>query len=173
MIVRRAEISDAKQIAKVHVDSWRTTYKGIIPDDVLDSLSYQKREERWAIIIPNDFVFVAETKEGESVGFSTGAKERSGNYKGYFGEISSIYILEEHQGKGLGKSLVKPIIQELEKLEIYSMIVLVLEDNDSRLFYESLGAKKIDKLQVEIGGKKLNELVYGWGNTKTIYKDNG
>ena len=170
MIVRRAEISDAKQIAKVHVNSWRTTYKGIIPDEVLDNLSYEKREERWATIIPKEIVFVAESKEREIVGFSTGGKERSGNYKGYVGELSSIYILEEHQGKGIGRSLVKPIIQELEKLEIYSMIVLVLEDNDSRLFYESLGAEKIDKLQVEIGGKKLNELVYGWDNIKTIFR---
>mgnify|MGYP005750503805 FL=1 len=170
MIVRPAQLSDAKKIARVHVNSWRTTYKGIIPDEVLDNLSYEKREERWATIIPNEIVFVAETKEGEIVGFSTGGKERSGHYNGYVGELSSIYILEEHQGKGIGKLLVKPIIQELEKLSIYSMIVLVLEENDSRLFYEALGAKIIDKLQVEIGGKKLNELVYGWDNTKTIFK---
>ena len=29
----------------------------------------------------------------------------------------------------------------------------------------------MDKLQVEIGGKELNELVYGWDNTKTIFKN--
>lgn len=42
------------------------------------------------------------------------------------------------------------------------MLVLVLEDNPSRHFYEKLGAKKIDSIIVEIGGVKLNELVYGW-----------
>ena len=36
------------------------------------------------------------------------------------------------------------------------MLVLVLEDNNSRLFYEALGGKEIDKVEVEIAGKKLN-----------------
>ena len=33
MKIRQANIEDAQGIGKVHVDSWRTTYKGILPDD--------------------------------------------------------------------------------------------------------------------------------------------
>lgn len=47
MIIRRAIISDAPGIAKVHVDSWRTTYKGIIPQSFLDGLSYEQRTKLW------------------------------------------------------------------------------------------------------------------------------
>lgn len=42
MQIRKATINDAEGIAKVHVDSWRTTYKGIIPDEFLYNLSYKK-----------------------------------------------------------------------------------------------------------------------------------
>ncbi|EIJ79686.1 GNAT family N-acetyltransferase [Bacillus methanolicus] len=64
--------------------------------------------------------------------------------------------------------LVKRVINELKNLKIYSMLVLVLEDNSSRYFYEALGGEKIDTVEVEIFGKNLNELVYGWHDIRTI-----
>ncbi|USK47893.1 GNAT family N-acetyltransferase [Bacillus sp. CMF12] len=167
MNIRKAVLNDAKGIAEVHVDSWRTTYKNIIPDEFLNNLSYQRREELWINNIPKGNVFVAENDKGEIVGFSSGGIERSGKYKEYQGELSSIYILKEFQGQGIGKALTNPVIKELEKLGINSMLVFVLEENDSRLFYETIGGKIIDKIEVEIAGKKLKELVYGWDNIRT------
>lgn len=168
MNIRKAVLNDAKGIAKVHVDSWRTTYKNIIPDEFLNNLSYQRREELWINNIPKGNVFVAENDKGEIVGFSSGGIERSGKYKEYQGELSSIYILKEFQGQGIGKALTNPVIRELEKLGINSMLVFVLEENGSRLFYEKIGGKIIDTVEVEIAGKKLKELVYGWDNIRTL-----
>jgi L-amino acid N-acyltransferase YncA len=162
MNIRKAVLSDAKGIARVHVDSWRTTYANIMAEDYLNQLSYEKREEMWNSIIPNGGVYVAENNEGTIVGFSSGGKERSGEYPGFSGELYAIYILKEYQGNGLGKALVKPIVKELQDQQIDSMVVCVLEENDSHLFYEALGGKKIDTIEVEIGGMMLNELVYGW-----------
>lgn len=170
MKIRAAKLSDASGIAKVHVDSWRTTYKNIIPDEFLNKLSYQRREELWSNNIPEGNVFVAENDEGKIVGFSSGCKERSGKYKEYQGELSSIYILKDFQGQGIGMSLAMSVIKELEKLGINTMLVFVLEDNNSRLFYEAMGGKIIDKVEVEIAGKKLIELVYGWDNISIISK---
>jgi len=51
--IRQADIADAKAIAKVHVDSWRTTYANIVPDDYLTNLSYESREHNWQKTIPN------------------------------------------------------------------------------------------------------------------------
>ncbi|EWG12883.1 GNAT family N-acetyltransferase [Cytobacillus firmus] len=168
MKIRTAKLSDAGGIAKVHVDSWRTTYKNIIPEEFLENLSYQSREELWINIIPKGIVFVAENDEGQIVGFSSGGKERSGDYKEYQGELSSIYILKEFQGQGIGKALVKSVIKELGKSGMNTMLVFVLADNNSALFYEAMGGKIIDKIEVEIAGKKLNELVYGWDTIDTL-----
>ncbi|MCP1495113.1 L-amino acid N-acyltransferase YncA [Peribacillus frigoritolerans] len=168
MRIRKAVLTDAKGIAKVHVDSWKTTYANIIPDEYLNNLAYEGREQLWKGNIPNSDVFVAENEEGKIVGFSSGGKERSGKYPDYTGELYAIYILKEYQGNGLGKLLVKPIIEELQQKNFFSMIVLVLEDNSFRLFYETLGGEKIDTIEVNISGKKLNELVYGWDNIRTL-----
>lgn len=168
MRIRAARLSDAGGIAKVHVDSWRTTYKNIIPEEFLENLSYQSREELWINIIPKGIVFVAENDEGQIVGFSSGGKERSGEYKEFQGELTSIYILKEFQGQGIGKALVQSVTKELGKSGMNTMLVFVLADNNSTLFYEAMGGKVIDKIEVEIAGKKLYERVYGWDTIDTL-----
>ncbi|WP_342601040.1 GNAT family N-acetyltransferase [Psychrobacillus sp. FSL H8-0483] len=169
MKVREAKLSDANGIALVHVDSWRITYRSILPNEYLMNLSYKRREQFWEANIPNGNVFVAENDEGKIVGFASGGKERSGKYKEYEGELSSIYILKEYQGQGIGKLLVKSVIKEIQNSGISTMLVLVLEDNNSRWFYEAIGGKQINKVIVEIAGKKINELVYGWDNIGNIF----
>ncbi|WP_226036574.1 GNAT family N-acetyltransferase [Aquibacillus saliphilus] len=168
MNIRKSIPDDAKGVAKVQVDSWKTTYVNIIPDEYLNQMTYKSREQKWKDIISNQAVYVAETNDGEIIGFSNGGTERSGVYPKYKGELYAIYILKTHQRKGLGKLLLEPIIEELKQKNIFSMTVLVLEENSSRLFYESLGAKKIDTVEIEILGKKLNEIVYGWENVRAI-----
>ncbi|MCC3356075.1 GNAT family N-acetyltransferase [Bacillus sp. REN16] len=169
MKIRKAILSDAKGIAKVHVDSWRTTYKGIIPDEFLQRLSYESREKMWERGIPNGHILVAENNSGEIAGFACGGKERSGSYENYQGELYAIYILQEYQGQGLGKKLVIPVVKQLLDKDFNTMLVLVLEENKSCLFYEALGARKLNTFEVEIGGKNLKEAVYGWDNLKANF----
>ncbi|RFB14722.1 GNAT family N-acetyltransferase [Bacillus sp. HNG] len=169
MKIRKAVLSDARGIAQVHVDSWRTTYSGIVPDVYLEKLSYESREKAWKSRIPNGHVFVAENEQGEIVGFACGGKERSENYENFQGELYAIYVFQEYQGQGLGKKLVTPVVQQLLDKDINTMLVLVLEENKSCLFYETLGARKLDVVEVEIGGKNLKEAVYGWDNLKASF----
>ncbi len=63
MIIRKAELKDISGIAKVHVDSWRTTYKGIVPDSFLDNLSYENREQIWKRGIEENHIYIAEDDE--------------------------------------------------------------------------------------------------------------
>lgn len=104
-------MNDALGIAKVHVDSWRTTYKGIVPGTYLNNLSYSKREEVWRKNLLSGEVWVAETDEGEIIGFSSGGKERSGNYPGFEGEVYAIYLLKGYQKQGIGKRLILPLVE--------------------------------------------------------------
>lgn len=45
MQIRKATPSDAEGIARVHVESWKSTYINIVPEDFLKNLSYEKRVE--------------------------------------------------------------------------------------------------------------------------------
>ncbi|TCP18025.1 acetyltransferase (GNAT) family protein [Scopulibacillus darangshiensis] len=168
MKFRKANSNDALGVARVQVDSWKTTYKNIVPDEYLEQMTYESREKKWKDIISKQAVFVAENNKGEIVGFSNAGKERTGKYPDYKGELYAIYILKEYQGKGIGKLLLKPVVEYLKEKNIFSMTVWVLEKNKSRLFYEHLGAREIEGVRIEIMGKRLNELAYGWKDITEI-----
>jgi len=104
---------------------------------------------------------VAENDAGDIVGFASGGKERSGKYIGFEGELYAIYILKEYQGHGIGRALVTAIAEEIKRMGWTSMLILVLKDNNACQFYETLGAKKLDTVDIHIAGKKLFEDVYG------------
>lgn len=71
MLIRPAQVSVAAAIAKVHVDSWRTTYRGMVPDSYLQALSYEQRTRRWQDALSDSdnqrFVYVAENEVGKVI----------------------------------------------------------------------------------------------------------
>jgi len=169
MKIRRATHKDAEGIAKVHVDSWRTTYKGIIPDEFLKNLSYEKRTELWIgnISKSDNYLLVAETSEGEIIGFADIWK-RETNTVPDATDLTSIYLLEEYQGKGVGKALLKNLFLQIKEQGYQKVFVEVLEDNKTCSFYEYYGAKLYDTVQIKIGGKILNERIYVWDNVDEV-----
>lgn len=169
MLIRKAQLEDAAGIAKVHVDSWRTTYKGIVPDSFLESLSYEKREQIWRSGIEANGVYIAEDESGRIVGFASGGAERTGKYEAYIGELYAIYLLEGQQGNGVGRKLVRSVVDDLKEKKLNSMLIWALEENPACRFYEKLGGKKVDTAEIEIDGKKLGEVAYGWDNLSDLF----
>lgn len=162
MEIRKAILEDAEQIARIHVDSWRETYKGIVNDSYLEALSYENREKLWQSVIPQNTVYVAEDENKSIIGFANCGKERSGNYQDYQGELYTLYLLKKAHGKGGGKKLFQQCITELKQYNIHSMVVFVLADNPTRTFYEKHGGIELERLTIEIGGDMLNEIAYGF-----------
>src|SRR6476620_2439988 len=106
--IRKATEKDIKGIAKVHVDSWKITYKGIISDEIIDNATYESREKQWENIfkqaVGNEYRYVAETFDQKIIGFIDGGHERTGKYN-CDGELYAIYLLKEYQGNKLGKKI--------------------------------------------------------------------
>ena len=76
-VIRKAVQADAPGIARVHIDSWQTTYRGIVPDEHLAKLSYEEREDLWirAVTDPEQINYVEEVAE-RIVGFANRGKNR-------------------------------------------------------------------------------------------------
>ncbi|WP_397538950.1 GNAT family N-acetyltransferase [Rummeliibacillus pycnus] len=163
MMIQEAKIEDAKEIAKVHVRSWQTTYKGIMSDNFLQNLSVEQRTDLWISNMQRveDIVIVA-IVDDKIIGFASGAKVKEGEYPSYDGDITSIYFYEEYQGKGYGKELLGYLIEKFKQKGFKNAIVKVLEENKSRYFYEKLGAKLIDQCTIQIAGGQANLLTYAW-----------
>ncbi len=167
--VRTAEIDDAAAIARVHVATWRTTYRGLLPDDFLASLDEAGYEERWKRTLgeASARVYVAEGRDGV-VGFASGGRERAGE-TGFSGELYAIYVLREAQGRGHGRRLVHAVVAGLRELGLADMIVWVLRDNKSaRDFYEQLGGVLVRSQPITIGSALLQEVSYGWKSLDAI-----
>ncbi len=173
VLIRKASIGDAVAIARVHVDSWRTTYAGIVRNEYLDSLAYSRREELWSEILvtgePKQNVYVAEDASGKVVGFAWGGPERSGNPT-YQGEIYAIYLLDGYQRKGIGSRLTQAIAKELLAQGFASMLVWVLAENPFRLFYEALGAELVDQGSTTVESVDLTMLAYGWIDLRLLVR---
>ena len=136
-------------------------------------MSYEKREQSWHRVFKNasidkNFTYLAESESSQIIGFANAGIEREENQI-YRGELYAIYILENHQRKGIGSKLVKTVVQRLNRMEINSMIVWVLQDNPARHFYEKLGGKKVSVKEIERKGTKLIEIAYGWTDISNLF----
>jgi GNAT superfamily N-acetyltransferase len=172
MVIRKATIEDVPGIARVHIDSWRTTYKGIVPQRLIDSFTYKAREELWRRALSPDsasFVYVAENADGRIVGFASGgpAGQDAPNHDG---ELYAIYLLQEHQGKGIGRQLFEGVVRTLVERGMRSMAIWVLADYPACGFYERMGGRKVYERQEEIGGGILEEIGYGWDNISGLVR---
>jgi GNAT superfamily N-acetyltransferase len=174
--IRTADVHDAAAIAKVHVESWRATYRGIVADDFLAALSYEQREQLWyqVLIDPSrsSFVYVAEDEHGQIVGFVSGGPERSGDIL-YTGELDAIYLLAPYQGQGIGRRLAVILAKRLIQEGMTALLVWVLAANPARKFYERLGGKLVYEKAITIAGASLIEVAYGWQDARTVVEQPG
>lgn len=170
-LIRPARPEDAPQIARVHVDSWRTTYAGIVPNAFLENLSYERREVWWRHQLSEDrssIFFVAESPAGEVVGFASGGPKLGEKYPDFEGELYAAYLLAEHQRRGYGSRLLGMVAEKLQEAGYGSMLAWVLRENPSRPFYDAVGGRVLGSQEIEIGGVKLEEVAYGWDDLQSL-----
>ncbi len=174
MEIRDARPDDVPTIAKVHVDSWRTTYRDVLPKSYLNDLSYDARETMWAGAFGADsqtFLIVAEDA-GKIAGFAAGgaARKDTPEAKTYGGELYAVYMLESYQRRGLGRRLVAAVAEALIARGHSEMITWVLEDNAACRFYERLGGEFLGSKTVEIADMSLRAVAYGWPDASVLLK---
>ena len=164
-------MEDAEAIERVRVETWRATYRGLLPDVVIDGLrvNVEARRGRLAARPPHQFCFVAEDA-GLVAGYVLGGPERSADPE-YRGEVYAIYVLPAHQGKGLGRALIRESARELASAGSTSLLIWVLRENAiGRAFYERLGGRAVRErpLQELSGAEHHVETGYGWRDTASL-----
>jgi GNAT superfamily N-acetyltransferase len=170
--VREAVPSDRVGMARVHVETWRSTYRGIVPDAHLDALTVQSDLDRgfgrWLTDPPPGWTHrVAVLPEGEVIGFAVGGTSREED-PAYRGELGAIYVLREHQRHGVGTALLREIVGHVLSLGHRSMFVWVLEGNPYQAFYAKLGGVVVRRRTAPVAGTTLPELAYGWSDLSVL-----
>ena len=169
MQIRQANPKDAPRIAWVHLESWKTTYPGIVPQSYMDGLKVETGIQNWRERLTQadgPIVFVAED-EAEIFGFAAGGTMIH-PVDGFDGELGAIYLLLSHQRRGAGAALVRRMASALVERGFLSMVVWVLKANPSRRFYERMGGVLVAEQGIEIGGVTLPEVAYGWKDLREL-----
>jgi GNAT superfamily N-acetyltransferase len=170
--VQQANASDGRAIAQVQVDSWHTSYRGIVPDALLDELHVEERVHWWERVLTDGtdgrFTFVAEDETGQIVGYASGGPSRS-QIPCYAGEIYAIYLVHSHQRRGIGRQPVATVAAQLARDGRHSMLLWVFKENwAARRFYERLGGRLIGSKPMELAGVELEEVAYGWPDSTAL-----
>jgi GNAT superfamily N-acetyltransferase len=174
--VRLAAPDDAPTIADIHVRSWRTTYRGLVPDPILDGLSIERRTSGWRGAIERqagelaqapatalERTWVVETAVGV-VGFAgsgPGRAESAPPLAGS-GEVYAIYLAPGSLGQGYGRTLFEHAVSDLHARAFDPIVVWVFEANaTARRFYETAGFRPDGvRFTIDFDGVPIDEIRY-------------
>jgi GNAT superfamily N-acetyltransferase len=141
--VRPLRAEDIEGVVDVHMNGWRTAYRGIVADEILDGLDRDRWLQRYQNQARPDwpwqtFVAVAERPLGH-VTFGPYREQGSEDTDPAVGEILSIYIDSSVYGTGVGAHLFETALELLPQHEVR---LWVLEENmRARRFYEKYGLR--------------------------------
>ena len=167
--IRPAAAGDAAAISRIYVETWRTTYAGMVPDRVLVGMSEARQRMRWAQWFQRpggEFCIVAQDQGAGLVGFASCGPARARPLAGAgikaAGEVFTLYVLPDFQGRGVGRRLLGGAFQGLADRRYGAAVVWVLAANPARFFYEALGGRRVAEQEERLWGTRLPEYAYLW-----------
>ncbi|WP_119459630.1 GNAT family N-acetyltransferase [Rhodospirillaceae bacterium SYSU D60014] len=181
LVIRPASQTDARAIARVHVETWRSTYAGSLPDRVVVRMSTENKTAVWREMIgrrgSREAILVAAVPGAGVVGFascgpaaSTLLRPRSvlQAAEPYAGEVYTLYVLPDWQEKGIGRRLLCGCFRALAEAGLESAFLWVLASNPSRFFYEAMGGLRAGERDEALWGAVLHEAAYGWPDLSVL-----
>ena len=139
LTTRKAIYEDYACIANIHFSSWNAAYAELLPATYVNKAnSLPAKVKMWQKIIvhPDVSVWIAydDNKPQSSVGF-IGCFN-----KGDDCEITTLYVLPEYQGLGIGSQLMTTLLEEVSNSTMHQLYLWVLETNTTAMrFYNKFG----------------------------------
>jgi GNAT superfamily N-acetyltransferase len=171
MMIQTAKPEDAEAIARLHADSWRDTYRGMVPDRLLDGPMAEERLSQWRTVLtalPSGRVVLCAHAGAVLLGFISGGPRRGGP-TGYDAEVYALYVARAHRGQGVGRRLLGHMAERLALFGHDGLLTWVLAANlGARRFYQRLGAVEVAEKEEAVGGTPLIEIGYGWAEIRDL-----
>jgi ribosomal protein S18 acetylase RimI-like enzyme len=169
--IRRARGSDAPAIGRVHVETWRAAYAGLLPDAMLVRMSDVRQTAWWARALgdPREArgIFVADDEAMGVVGFGSCGPVREtpeglDGTETRVGEVYTLYVEPDFQNQGLGRRLLDAMFRQLQADGCDAAVLWMLADNPTRFFYEGLGGTVVGRRVDRMAGTEVDEVAYAW-----------
>ena len=161
--IRRANPTDAEQIAAVHDDAWREAYRGLIPGGELERMIARRGPDWWRRAVAQGSRLLVFSLHGKIGGYVSYGRNRALSMD-FDGEIFELYLLPEYQGMGFGARLFRAGRADLAAHGLDTMLVWTLSDNVRAVeFYRRRGGLEVRRASEHFGGEKLGRLAFGFG----------
>lgn len=171
MFIREIIKNDINDISKIYTDSWKTTYKNILPESLLKNMSYESSKEKWLsyINIKNHGGFVA-LDNNKIVGFAM-YKPENNLYKCLL--LDSLHVIKSAQGKGIGKKLIFTIGKYAYDNKYEKMYIYIVKGNEkAEKIYNYLGARHYKDFIDNFDGSLSNSSILLWDNLNIFLNNN-
>jgi L-amino acid N-acyltransferase YncA len=168
MTIREARESDASSMAKIHVDVSRSTFRGLLPDEILTNFfSYEGLEDAWRKDLLgaghrlHHSYWVAEGDSGDVVGFAAAGygKHLAGTYDS---EVLAIYVVEKSHRMGVGRNLFTSMVQGLVERRKSSLVAWTLPGTPSCHFFAAVGGFALGEQSLAIGSVNVVQSGFEW-----------
>lgn len=161
---RWAQLGDHLAITEVFYACWTQSYRGVLPDRLVDSLGWDDASKLWQRVLtevaPGELVLaVAGTGANEQVlGVLRLDPAESSTGEPGWGMIHSLYVSPNAQGRGVGTLLLNVARSSLEEFGCTQARLWVFRDNHpSRKFYHAHGGLPTgqERVQPEFGEPEI------------------
>ncbi len=148
--IRRALISDLDVIGRIALASLEDTYKGVLNTEQIDylyDLSYSQGSLKNQFDEGQKFFMAA--LDGEDVGFASLLQEGPELFR-----MSKIYVDENYQRRGVGRTLLLHMLDEIKKIhpEPCTVELALNRFNESLPFYTKMGFSRVREQITDMGG---------------------
>lgn len=153
---------DIPQVLQVLVQSYQTTYLGLLEQSSLDNLTVNnnssnlKRPAAQKVIGIEHYLFLATLETSEIVGYAYCGRN---NYSEVASdsELYDLYLLKDYQGLGIGLKLFESSKNRLREQGFQTMFLWCVKENPSCGFYDAMGGKRVDERMTN-----LLEIGFAW-----------
>jgi ribosomal protein S18 acetylase RimI-like enzyme len=138
--VREATLDDVPALARVQVASWRRAYRGLMPEQVIEAQTEERRRVLWQRVLGagQHGMLVAERAQ-QVIGFGQLVASRDPG-AAHTGEVAALYVDPEHWRSGAGRALLSACIERARQNGYAALTLWVLSSNAAaRCFYERMG----------------------------------
>lgn len=157
--IRKAKIDDIEAISAIKVNGWQNAYKNIIENEYLDNMSIEQVIRKNMANFSKQNFIVAEMNK-TVVGFCGYSYNYENNTEADC-ELIGIYVKPELKRNGIGKKLIKYVINECKTIGKRKLILWCLKKNYSaREFYESMGGIASSIKWMSIGENQYEMISY-------------
>lgn len=163
--IRPGTRNDAAAVARIHLESWRATYREELPAEYLAGLDLTSRTVIWGqrIGLPGVRILIA-GRGPVAMGFAAFGPSRDPDLNpADWSQLYNFHVLPKHRSQGIGARLWRAMLDEIRPTGAVGLTLWVVPTNQgARRFYERMGLRPDGREQTEqlAPGVHLPELRY-------------